>query len=192
MRLSQSIVDQDDSESIDDQASKWLSVIGDSTYQDTDKCQVYAPAKGENGTMVPLYITIGHQPNNGINYISLAFRKSYSDSASQDSTGLTRTVNLEIGSTDSTTELISLAFSQSSQLIGFLGVTSEYGLPINKLGVVTFTCSQVQVDQDAYLTSEESSDEENNEANEDITDTDNEEDVEDQIEEEEIETLDET
>ena len=31
-------------------------------------------------------------------------------------------------------------------MVGFSGVTSSFGLPINKLGVVTFTCSEIVSD----------------------------------------------
>ena len=41
---------------------------------------------------------------------------------------------------------INYAFSQQSAFMGFVGVTSELGLPINQIGVVYFKCYEQQVE----------------------------------------------
>ena len=40
-----------------------------------------------------------------------------------------------------------LAFSHKNAFIGFTGVTSEFGLPVNKLGVAYFLCAPL-IDSD--------------------------------------------
>ena len=45
------------------------------------------------------------------------------------------------------TEFVNLPFSQQNAFIGFQGVTSRFGLPINQLGVVRFTCAPQEINE---------------------------------------------
>jgi len=50
-------------------------------------------------------------------------------------------------------EFVNLAFSESNAFMGFHGVSSKVGSPINKLGVVYFSCLDPVEDQPTIDTS---------------------------------------
>ena len=39
-------------------------------------------------------------------------------------------------------DFVNIVFTQSHAFIGFRGVSSQFGLPINMLGIVDFTCAK--------------------------------------------------
>lgn len=44
-------------------------------------------------------------------------------------------------------EFVNSAFSQQFAFMGFHGVNSDFGLPINQLGVIKFTCAKEKIDK---------------------------------------------
>ena len=83
---------------------------------------------------MPIYINIGYT-DRGVNFLSIIFAPSYDNSDSD------KEYDLTIGKVSAGMDFENLAFSQKNAFIGFTGSTSPYGLSINKLGVVTFTCA---------------------------------------------------
>ena len=120
----------------------WLNVIGDDEYASKNDCEVYKPTE-DSDELIAIYINIGYTEKRGVNYFNLVFAPNY------DNQDTELEVSFEVGSPETDMDFINLAFSQQSSFIGFQGVTSDFGLPLNKLGVVTFTCAEVIVNESA-------------------------------------------
>lgn len=117
------------------QTKDWLNTIGDYEYYKTnfDTCTVYRPTK--DGELVMIFISIGYVGNQGVVYIQMTFAPDYKNSRPNQE------VNLTVGKQRLDMDFVNLAFSHKNAFIGFTGVTSDFGLPINKLGVVYFLCA---------------------------------------------------
>ena len=112
-------------------------------YQDSDYCTTVRPSdpSGNDQDLVPIYITIGYESTRGVNFIQLVFAPTYDNTDSNLESSIT------LGVTNSSMDFVNLAFTQKNAFLGFIGVTSEYGRPINMLGAITFVCGEKTIDE---------------------------------------------
>ena len=113
-------------------------MIGDTEYFKTNDCTVVRPT--QDNTLVPIFVSIGYT-SIGVNYVKFVFAPSY------DSNDADKEVPLTMGLPSADMNYEDLAFSQKNAFIGFTGVTSDFGLPVNKLGVAYFLCAPL-IDSD--------------------------------------------
>ena len=133
----------------------WLNVIGDSTYAENNDCPTYQPSVGASGkNLVPIFLSIGYLENKGVNFVSLVFAPDYRNLNPALET------SYSMGLFSKEMDFVNIAFTQQNAFMGFKGVRSDFGWPINMLGIVEFTCAKPVVDdnnnvirQDGYTVS---------------------------------------
>ena len=54
--------------------------------------------------------------------------------------------SLSVGVFSDEMDFVNIAFTQQNAFMGFKGVHSDFGWPINMLGIVEFTCAKPVVD----------------------------------------------